>query len=199
MGWSILGGRRQQKEEVEITVDVNDIDHILKAPERDPYSTNPLEYMGQSAIERCLILIRKDRHWNRKRYCIVFLTPPDQVGARDVIDIKQAIKRFCDTQMDDNMSQLQVIRRKGIMQLPFAFAILFIAVTSGVIIGSDFFVEISPLVATAVSEGLYVIGWVALWGPTDTLLFEPIELKKENMILKAMEDVEIEVRSKKIT
>lgn len=196
---SILRVWRQEKEDVEITIEVNDIDQILKAPERDPYSSNPLEYMGQSAIERCLIQVRKDRHWNRKRYRIVFLIPPNQVGVRDVIDIKQAINRFCATQMDDNMSQLQVIRRKGIMQLPFAFAILFIAVTSGVIIGSDFFVEMSPLVATAVSEGLYVIGWVALWGPTDTLLFEPIELKKENMILKVMEDVEIDVRSKKTT
>jgi hypothetical protein len=199
MGWGMLGGWRQKKEDAEITLEVNDIDHILKAPERDPYSRNPLEYMGQSAIERCLIQVRKDRHWNRKRYRIVFLIPPDQVGVRDVIDIKLAIDRFCATQIDDNISQLHVIRRKGIMQLPFAFAILFIAVTSGVIIGSDFFVEMSPLVATAVSEGLYVIGWVALWGPTDTLLFEPIELKKENMVLKAMEDVEIELRSKKTT
>jgi hypothetical protein len=196
---SILGGWRQQKEDVEISVEVNDIDQILKAPERDPYSSNPLEYMGQSALERCLKIVQQDRHWNRKRYRFVLLTPPDQVGVRDVIEIKQAIRRFCDTQIGDNMSQLQVIRRKGIMQLPFALAILFIAVTSGVIIGSEFFVEKSPLVATAVSEGLYIIGWVALWGPTDTLLFEPIELKKENMVLRAIEDVEIELRSKKTT
>ncbi len=52
----------------------------------------------------------------------------------------------------------------------------------------------SPLLATAISEGLYVIGWVSLWGPTDTLLFEPMELRTENKLLAMMEKVEIEVR-----
>jgi hypothetical protein len=193
MGNSSRGGVEYQGDEVNITIEVNNIDQIIIAPEKDPYSSNPIEYMGHSALERCFMIVSQDRHWNRKTYRFIFLVPPDQVGKRSVVDIKQAIRRFCKTQREDNEAKLKVIRRKGMKQLPYAIAILFIFVTSGVIIGSDAFVEMSPLLATSISEGLYIIGWVSLWGPTDTLLFEPVELKRENKVLKMIEEVEIDV------
>jgi hypothetical protein len=186
-------GSGQKSDEVNIKVEVREIDQILKAPEKDPFSDIPVEYMGQSAIERCIRMIRVDRGWHRRRYRFTFLAPPDQVGKRSVVEIKQGLMRFCDTQQADNDIHLGVIREKGLRQLPYCFAILFVSVTLGVIIGSDQVVEVGGLAATAISEGLYIIGWVSLWGPTETLLFEPMELKRQNKALRLVKGVQIEL------
>ncbi len=185
--------KRQNQNEVHITVEVKDIDHILTPPERDLFSSNITEYMGQSALQRCKATIREERGWDKRKYRFTFLVPSDQVGRRSIEEIKTAIDRYCATLRKDNDVQLQMIRHRGLRQLPFALALLIIFVTSGVIIGSDSVVEMSPLLATAISEGMYVIGWVSLWGPTDTLLFEPMELRTENKLLAMMEKVDIEV------
>jgi hypothetical protein len=185
---------KQNQEEIQITVEVNDIDHILSPPERDPFSSNITEYMGQSAIQRCKAMIREERGWDKRKYRFTFLMPSDQIGRRSIEEIKTAISRYCATLRKDNEIQLQVIMHRGFRQLPFALSLLLVFVISGIVIGSDAVVEMSPLLATAISEGLYIIGWVALWGPTDTLLFEPMELRTENKLLAMMEKVEIEVR-----
>ncbi len=185
--------RRQNQNEVHITVEVNDIDHILMPPESDLFSSNITEYMGQSALQRCKAMIREERGWEKRKYRFTFLVPADQIGRRSVEEIRTAIGRYCATLRKDNEMQLHVIRHRGLRQLPFALALLIIFVTSGVIIGSEAVVEMSPLLATAISEGMYVIGWVSLWGPTDTLLFEPMELRTENKLLAMMDKVDIEV------
>ncbi len=185
--------RKQNQDEIHITVEVKDIDHILTPPESDPFSNNITEYMGQSAIQRCKAMIREERGWDQRKYRFTFLVPADHIGRRSVEEIKTAISRYCATLRKDNDTQLQIIMHRGFRQLPFALALLLVFVISGVIIGSDAVVEMSPLLATAISEGLYIIGWVALWGPTDTLLFEPMELRTENKLLAIMEKVGIEV------
>ncbi len=83
------------QEEIHITVEVNDIDHILIPPERDLFSTNPVEYMGQSAIQRCKAMVREERGWDKRKYHFTFLVPPDQMGRRSEAEIKTAISRYC--------------------------------------------------------------------------------------------------------
>jgi hypothetical protein len=187
--------RSKVGETTHLTVEVNDIDHILVPPEKDMFSTNPCEYMGQSALQRCKAMVKEERGFDKRQYHFTFLVPPDQLGRRSETEVRSAIDRYVDTLHKDNDVQLQVIRHRGYRMIPYALVILFICITGGVIFGSDRFLEISPLFFAAVSEGLYIIGWVSLWGPTDTLLFEPMELRTENRLLRLIKKVDIEIRA----
>jgi hypothetical protein len=70
---------------------------------------------------------------------------------------------------------------------------LLVCISLGLFFGLEEFFVIAPIVATALSEGFYIIGWVSLWGPTDTLLFEPIPLRRENKVMRLLMNMEVEV------
>lgn len=103
------------------------------------------------------------------------------------------VSKYCSTQIHDNENRIRIIHRKGLRQIPYSLTILFSCIGLGLFFGLERFIELKSIVASALSEGFYIIGWVALWGPIDTLLFEPMEVRRESKILALVNRIEIEV------
>ncbi|NYT07363.1 MAG: hypothetical protein GKC05_03805 [Methanomicrobiales archaeon] len=56
---------------------------------------------------------------------------------------------------------------------------------------------ISEWLGSALSEGFTIIGWVSLWDPVETLLFDPLPVRRENKVLRLILDTPIEIESRR--
>ncbi len=176
-----------------IVIELDTIRDLLVAPDVDPFSEKETEYMGQSALERAIKRLKPGWTLRSRGLRLTILLPPDQVtpGLQD--RLQKAIRRFCETKIEDNMIQLRTIRWNGIRGLPFAFAFLAVCVGIGTVFGSGVVTGRSEWLGSALSEGFYIIGWVSLWDPVETLLFDPLPVKRENKVLRLILDTPIEI------
>jgi hypothetical protein len=180
-----------------IVIELDTIRDLLIAPEFDPFSEKETVYMGQSALGRAIKRLKPG--WTRRTRDVrlTILLPPDQItpGLQD--QVQKAIWRFCRTKIEDNTVQLHTIRWNGIRGLPFSFMFLAVCVGIGTVFGNGLVPGVSEWLGSALSEGFYIIGWVSLWDPVETLLFDPLPVKRENKVLTLFLDMPIEIEPRR--
>lgn len=187
-------GRSRHNDEVEtIVFDIDDIRHMLIAPERNIYSTNPIVYMGQSVVDRLLERFKQEKGLNRRNFRLVLLMPREKIAPYLSEDFEAALDRFTATKIGDNKRRMAAIRREGMLQIPYALVFLTTSMGLGLLFGSEYFRESLPIFSV-ISEGAFIVGWVALWGPVETLLFGHFPYLRENRALRALERMKIEIR-----
>jgi hypothetical protein len=181
------------EDENRFVLEIDEIKYLLVDPDLDPFSDRPMEYMGQSGLTRMTNMFKPDFGWERKKFRLTLLMPSKTVTPETASEGKALLQKHFQRKILDNENQLKLIRRRGFSQIPRASLFLLVCISLGLFFGTEEFYTIAPIVATAISEGFYIIGWVSLWGPTDTLLFEPMTLRRENKVLKMLMRMEVEV------
>lgn len=164
------------------------------APDFDPFSERETEFMGQSALTRLIKQLKPGWVRHHRDLHLTILLPPDQITPGLADQVKGAIQRFCQVKIEDNMMTLKNIRWRGIRALPFSFAFLAVCIAIGTFFGSGLVSFIPVWLGTALNEGFYIIGWVGLWNPTETFLFDPIPIKNENKILQELMRIPIDIQ-----
>jgi hypothetical protein len=119
--------------------------------------------------------------------------PSEKVSQDTVPQAKALIKKYAARMIEDNENRIIQIKRKGRRQLPYAIIILLICMALGILFGLEEFVDQNKVLALAISEGFYIVGWIALWRPMDVLLFDPMEVRMENRLLRTLMDMHIDV------
>ncbi|MDD1756107.1 MAG: hypothetical protein LUQ39_04655 [Methanomassiliicoccales archaeon] len=183
----------ETEEETVFEMELGDLSHIVVAPEQDPFSERPTEYLGQSAMERMMHIYKPPKSRKERRYRLILRMPSEKVSQDTAAQAKALISKIGARTIEDNKNRILQIQKRGRRQLPYALLILFVCIGLGVFFGLELFVEQNPIVALGISEGFYIIGWIALWRPIDVLLFDPMEIRMENKVLKALMEMQIEV------
>lgn len=174
-------------------IEISDIRYLVTAPEQDPFSERPMEYLGQSAMERMIKIHQPLRKRKGKGYRLTLRMPSDKISPETASQAKALICKFGARMVEDNQNRIIQIQRRGRRQLPYALIVLFFFIALGVLFGMEFFVDMSPILALAISEGFYIVGWIALWRPIDVLLFDPMEIRMENRVLARLMDMNVDV------
>ena len=174
-------------------IEISDIRYLVTAPEQDPFSDKPMEYLGQSAMERLIKIHRPLKTNKGKGYRLILRMPVDKVSPETASQAKGLISKFGTRMTEDNKNRIIQIQRRGRRQLPYALIVLFFFIALGIIFSMEFFLEMSPILALAISEGFYIVGWIALWRPIDVLLFDPMEIRMENKVLAKMMEMNVDV------
>lgn len=177
-----------------IVIRLDTIRELMIAPEFNPFSERETEFMGESAITRLIKHLKPGWTKHQRDLHMTILLPPDQITPGLADQMKGAIQRFCKAKTEDNMMTLKNIRWKGIRALPFSFAFLAVCIAIGTFLGSGLISFIPEWVGSALNEGFYIIGWVGLWDPTETLLFDPLPIKSENKILQELMKIPIDIQ-----
>jgi hypothetical protein len=152
-----------------------------------------MEYLGQSALERMIKIHQPLKDRKGKGYRLILRMPADKVTPDTASQAKALISKFGARMVEDNKNRIIQIQRRGRRQLPYALIVLFFFIALGVVFGMEFFVEMSPILALAISEGFYIVGWIALWRPIDVLLFDPMEIRMENKVLARLMEMNVDV------
>lgn len=175
-------------------VEIDDVRYMLIDPPRDIFSQRKYVYMGQSVVGRLLEHFQKQKGLDKRKHRLVLLMPPEKITPNLSEELEAALDRFTATKIRDNKNEMAAIRWRGILQIPYALVFLGISVGFALLLGSQTITDIPPVMANVLSEGLFIVGWVAMWGPLDTLLFGRFPLTSENRSLEALDRMVIEIR-----
>ncbi len=175
-------------------VEIDDIRYMMMAPQRDVFSTQPYVYMGQSVVDRMLEHFKLQKGLEKQKHKLVLLMHRGKITPNLSKECEEAMDRYTATKIKDNQNRMAAIRRRGLLEIPYAMVFLIFSVSLGFLFRSEAVTILPTMLASVLSEGFFIIGWVALWAPTETLLFERFPLMGENRALRALERMEIEIR-----
>jgi hypothetical protein len=79
------------------TYRLDDISQLYLAPELNPFSTNELAVVGQSALER--VFRHLESVWQDRQIKLTLLLPPEAITTDMEQQIHEAVQRYCQLKM----------------------------------------------------------------------------------------------------
>ena len=126
------------------------------------------------------------------QHAALALTVHLDAGAGAVEHVPGAIRNFFAWRADRAAHELRQLRARGRQSLVVGLVFL------GVCLGLGEFVARAGAdgpVSSVLREGLIIVGWVALWRPLDTLLYEWWPIRRRERLLRRLAAVEVTVRT----
>ncbi|MSO41814.1 MAG: hypothetical protein EXQ70_08005 [Solirubrobacterales bacterium] len=151
----------------------------------DPYSVEPLASrpMTDDVRERILDAWIDTRGERPARLTVEI--PSDQRREGLAPQLEKAIRNDLEETRDDSR-ELKIYTRSELRHAQIAFVFLIICQLGSTLMSND------GAVLRSVSQGLVVLGWVAMWGPADKF-FRGISRRLSYRRYKELADVPIEV------
>jgi hypothetical protein len=154
------------------------LDDMFRASEADPMSPH---YLFEPGIDYCVSSLRSRRSRVPVRLEIELAEPPADPEAQS--RLRQGIANYCENRIGRNNRERLIARRDGYSALkvgvPVALVGLAIAVATAVAnVNEDY---------TLPNLAGWVLAWVGLWYPLDTILFSSIGPKRENAVLMRLQ------------
>jgi hypothetical protein len=175
-----------------IRLKLDDVKELFAAPEVNPFSTNEAAIAGQPALLRVVYDLAPEAPIKKMIHLTLEL-PPDQVTADTEREVRAAIERYCALKIRDNQNRIRLMQRNGRRSLWYGLLFLGLCVLLASLFASDVLSWIPSFLRTVLSEGLTVIGWVALWHPVEAFLYDPIPLRRENGVYRLLQRMDIVV------
>ncbi len=159
------------------------LEDMFQTSESDVMSPH---YHGEPGIDYCIGELRSHRSRSAIRLELELPAPPPEADALD--RLRQSIARYCEDRIRRNNRERRIARRDGYSALkvgiPVALVGLIIAVATAVSNSSE---DLANLAG-------WVLAWVGLWYPLDTILFSSVAPKRENAVLARLQSAEVVVR-----
>ncbi len=174
-----------------ITVKLDDIAHLFVAPEFDPFSDQEAELLGQPALAYVLRQLGPAAVRKRQPLRLTVQLPPDKITPHLKARAEQALHRFCDVRIADNLAHLRTLRWNGWRSLPPALIALGICLALSGLFLSDALAFVPHLINQLLGQGFGIISWVVLWHPVEAFLYDPIPLRREISALRYIAAMEI--------
>lgn len=171
---------------------VNTPDELFNAPAINPFSDNTLEILGMSAlvyIGRQLQAHRRD--WKHTRLRIRL--PPDQFTPGFEERLSEAVQRYCRAKIEDNALEIHQIRLRSSIGLGILLAVVAAIIAGAYFLFTGPLADVSHTVQLVIAATISLFAWVSLWDPLEALLFNPITLMRENVILRRITQLELVV------
>jgi hypothetical protein len=159
-------------------------EEMFAAPEWD--GASPPEHF-EPGIDVCISELRSRR--SRAPVRLELALPAQRVDPETSTRLHQWIARYCEDRIAHNDRQRRSARRDGYAALkvgvPIALVGLAIAVATAVANTNDDY--------TLPNLAGWVLAWVGLWYPLDTILFSSVLPKRENAVLDRLQEAEVAI------
>jgi hypothetical protein len=115
--------------------------------------------------------------------------PADQISDGLEQRVRRTLTRYCDHRISYNQRERRAVRRDGVFSLVIGLPIVvlgfILVIVKGSIVGSTGNANL------VLDSGGWVLVWVGLWFPLDTLLFTPLSYGRENRVLSRLRTAEV--------
>jgi len=178
----------------EFVVQVAEVAHLFIAPDTDPLAQHEGEVIGEPALRRVVrrLMAAGDLGTGGK---LVVLLPAAKIEPRLAESIRAALVRFCTLKLDDNDAELRIMRREAGRLLLRGLLILALCMALSSLFRGDTITFLPPLIRNALGEGFNVIGWVMLWRPVETYVFNPLPIRASSAALRFLRSLQVEIRA----
>lgn len=167
-----------------IVIALDDIHELFVAPVQDPMSNR---FQNASGVDQ-IVKTASPRQIARVKSIDIDL--PSGAGlAPDPLQVQTAQHGYCDQRLDDLAERRRAILRRGFKELVFGVA--FLALCLGLAAAVAAGITSPDWVRQFTSEGLIIVGWIALWHPVDMLLFEQWPVAREMRIIKGLSRLKV--------
>ena len=140
-----------------------------------------------TGLEYCISVLRSGR--SRGPVRINLSLPADQVSEGMDQRIVRTLNRYCEHRIAYNQRERRAVRLDGLFSLwiglPIVVLGFLLVIVKGSIVGSTGNANL------VLDSGGWVLVWVGLWFPLDTLLFTPLSYGRENRVLKRLRTADI--------
>jgi hypothetical protein len=142
-----------------------------------------------TGLEYCISVLRSRRSSGPVR--IELALPADEISAGIEGRIGRTLNRYCDHRIAYNHRERRAVRLDGMFSLCIGLPIVVVGFLLVIIKSS--IVGVSGNANLVIDSGGWVLVWVGLWFPLDTLLFTPLSYGRENRVLKRLQTADITI------
>ena len=170
-----------------IRLQLSRAEDLFEMPQTDMFS----EYRSfLTGVDYCLSELRS--HPTRSPVRLELELPASDIDTETRERLKRTLRRYCEHRMSYNQRERRAIRLDGVSSLkvglPVALLGMVIALVGSSLIGPNGNATI------LLDTGGWVLTWVGLWFPLDTLLFTPLAHGRENRALVLLREAEVEIQ-----
>ncbi len=145
-----------------------------------------------TGLEYCISMLRSRRPKGPVR--IELSLPADQIS--DGLDhrIGRTLNRYCEHRIAYNQRERRAVRLDGLFSLWIGLPVVVLGFVLVIIKSS--IVGAGGNANLVVDSGGWVLVWVGLWFPLDTLLFTPLSYGRENRVLQRLRNADVVVAAR---
>jgi hypothetical protein len=132
-----------------------------------------------------------DEHPLKKPLTLIIHMPEGQLAPEHASDLPQAIHNYFAYRMDETRRRLRFFFRDGRIALAVGLAFLFLCIflrQIALAVGEG-------LVAQIADEGLYIVGWVAMWRPLEIFLYDWRPIRRRHQLFAKLAKIPVVVRA----
>lgn len=160
---------------------------MFELPQTDLFS----EYRNfLTGIDYCISELRS--HPTSASVRLQLELPTSEIDRQTERQVQRTLRRYCDHRLGYNQRECRAVRLDGLASLrvglPVAVLGFMIALLGAKAAGTGGNASI------ILDTGGWVLAWVGLWFPLDTLLFTPLGYGRENRVLRLLSEATVEIR-----
>jgi hypothetical protein len=171
-----------------ITLELNSLQELLVVSQRDPFKPN---FRLMSGIEEVVEILRTKPPSQPVEITLV-LPARTSITPEAEKQLYNALVHYCNAQMKQNRMEL-AIKRSGAWR-GFRVGLLILGASLGIasVISNTTF--LADWLKNFLTNAVSLFGTVALWSPTDALLFSWYPALKRMRIYQTLQDVKFKIR-----
>lgn len=175
----------------DIVIRIDTINQLFNAPEINPFSNKVIDVLGESALTRTRrrLLGRPARNWDNAR--LVIKLPADKITPDLQLKTTEAVRRYVDAKIEDNMLTIRVSRTRGLIGLLIVIVISVIVLALTTLLLAGPLANVSEVARSWILAFVGIFVWVMLWDPLSKLLFEWVEPWLQSGILRRIKEMAI--------
>jgi hypothetical protein len=171
----------------QIVLRLHHLDDLFVLPQTDMFS----EYRNYlTGMEFVLNQLRGSG--TRMPIRLVLLLPRDRIHDGDETRVMRAIGRYCDDRISYNRREVSATRRDGASGL-WIGAVLTVVGLLGTVYAAHLD-DPNEFLKTTLDHLGFVLAWVGLWYPLDTLIFTPRPIEREIRGLRRLKAATVSIR-----
>jgi hypothetical protein len=170
-----------------VILQLGDIEHLFTKPDVSPLSDDYREYSYTSGVEFIADELYANSSYNRVDATVILPVDRVEPGLED--QVREGVRRYCRGRLKYYEHDILATRWRGVRALLFAIVALFVFIGAAKLIYSD-----DNVLLQIISEGLAVVGWVALWFPLESLIFKLWEHRLDRKVYSLLMDMDLVIR-----
>lgn len=180
----------------DILIRLDTIDQLFNAPDLNPFSEEEIDVLGEPAMMRAVrrLQARRVRNWEGVK--LILELPADQITPGLEAQTEQAIRRYSDAKIEDNKLTIRLSRIRSLIGLAMVTAISVVVIGIAYLLFNAVFTNAPQTVKGVVAAAISVFVWVILWDPMEQLLFDWVQPRLENNILRKIQGIDVVIRVK---
>jgi hypothetical protein len=172
----------------DVGIALREIAELVVVPEFDPLGG---QFETRSGVERILDHLRSVDGANKVDALRASIALERQPSPDELARVRTALAGLCAQRDRELAEQTVTVRRDGTRALGKGLIFMLICMLISALAREASFLH--EIVSSLISEGFVIAGWVALWHPTELLLYEWWPISRDRQLYRLVSQMEIAI------